>query len=345
MPPQTEQPATKPRILPGRKLLELSFSYYKTHLKTLLGIWSVPVVFSLLSLPFAFGSLTVYAIGAYILIGLISWFLFIWAYTAMLWYLTRPLGEQVTFASSYKAGFRSILSVLWIWFLSGTVVYGAFFAALLISAVVFGGLLFASYALTIPQGSLLAIIFSVILWIVLLLVFTTVSIYISQAMYVLFAEEKKGLSALAQSWIYVKGKGGAVMWRLIVLGCVLALILLPIVIAAILIGHDLSNQATLQPSSPAQIIVNALATIVGDFIFMPLACIYGVYLYLSIKETSTPPVDPFASVTKKRRMLLTLSILGIIAVGLIILALVAGISILAASLGSLKMLPTGILPS
>ncbi len=133
-------------------------------------------------------------------------------------------------------------------------------------------------------------------------------IWLSQAMYLMVAENERGLRALAMSWSRTRGYWWAIFGRTLVL-C-LTMIVAIIVLAIIL--NLIGNQAMVG------FIMNAIQFLV----FTPIAAIYTYQLYREIRtvKTATPPTD--SDLATKRKWLVGLSLFGLllpVAVALIVI--------------------------
>lgn len=172
-----------------------------------------------------------------------------------------------------------------------------FWAGILVGLVVGGGFL-----LLIVPGIVMCI----------MLAFTS---------YVLVGEGKRGLSALAQSWHYVKGHGWPVFGRLFVLGIIY---LLPLMILGFL--FDDFSSVTTDPSDSSYATASIPSVLATSFIvalWEPFAVIYMFMMYNELKQMKGDMDETMLqSRTKKLRWLALLGVAVILAfVVLIILSI------------------------
>lgn len=126
-----------------------------------------------------------------------------------------------------------------------------------------------------------------------------VSIFLSFSLYIVFTEERRGISALVASWYYIKGHWWPVFWRILFFGILFTLIfaLVGLLVEVILIGPGffakLIAGEKMNPNSVP------LASEIFDLFFSnifltPLAIIYPYLIYRSLKELKglAPAEDP-----------------------------------------------------
>ncbi|MDP2664964.1 MAG: hypothetical protein Q8O97_03430, partial [bacterium] len=106
-----------------------------------------------------------------------------------------------------------------------------------------------------------------------------ISIWLTLSPYVLFAENKRGLSALLASYNYMKGYWWAVFGRILFAG--LLSLVLQFFITVLLSGFNVSSIIEGGAKSPALQLIGLINTY---FIAMPLAAFYLYLLYRSLKE-------------------------------------------------------------
>lgn len=180
-------------------------------------------------------------------------------------------------AGAYQKGLRLFFPFFWISALSGIAVWGGFIAFFI-------------------PGLLLSI------WLVF-------------SLYVLLAENKRGLAALAASWHYVKGYWGAVFVKLlffgvIVLGAVFVLIL---PIGAVALISALGGAASEAVNKVGQI----FNLLIGDLVVAPLGIIYSFLLYQSLRYLKAQaPAE--ADEPKFRKAIIAFIIVGIVGTLLIV---------------------------
>lgn len=147
---------------------------------------------------------------------------------------------------SFKRGIGFVKPVLWI---SG-----------LINIVTLGGMVL----LLIP---------GIIMW-----------IRVSLANYALFIDERRGFSALALSWHYVRGHGKSVFWRYLLFGMLLAVF--GLMLASIIEGPP-AIQALLagrHVAATPPVFSQIVGTLYSNLVVVPMILIYGYLLYGSLKE-------------------------------------------------------------
>lgn len=180
-------------------------------------------------------------------------------------------------AGAYQKGLRLLIPFLWIGALSAIAIWGGFIAFFV-------------------PGLLLSI------WLVF-------------SLYVLFAENKRGLAALVSSWQYVKGYWGAVFVKLlffgvVVLGAVLILGLLVGATALISVFGGAAGETMIKVGQ----IFNLL---VGDLVIAPLGIIYSFLLYQSLRYLKTQaPVG--TDEPKFRKAIIAFVVVGIVGAILIV---------------------------
>lgn len=187
-PPIHQQTAAS---LPGAiAILSQAWSLYKQRLAIFLGVMIIPMLvqtgllavlapggflgFSFLSPKFTAGG-----IGLLIILVIVFFLVFsinqAWGQTALL-YAIKDSQEGIGVREAYRRGWHKILSYWWVLFLTDFIVLGGFLL------FVVPGIIFA--------------------------------VWFSMAIFVLVAEDLKGMNALLKSREYVKGKWGGVFWRL-----------------------------------------------------------------------------------------------------------------------------------
>ena len=165
-----------------------AWSIYKRRFGTFLGVMIIPTLISIgltivllvISSSFLSSEFSVGNIGLRILLAILFLsFIFIseaWGQTALL-YAIKDSQEGISVVESYRRGWHKILSYLWV--------------SLLVGFITLGGFL-----LLIVPGFIFAVWFSL-------------------AVFVLVAEDLKGMNALLKSKEYVRGKWSSVFWRLL----------------------------------------------------------------------------------------------------------------------------------
>lgn len=164
---------------------------------------------------------------------------------------------KMTLAEAYKRSLSYVFPLLWITILSSLVILAGV-PLLIIPAIYLGGLLsFAAYALV--------------------------------------AEEKRGLSALAQSWHYVRGKWWALFYRSILLYVILGVVTIAI-------------SSILGTGSNEDILAQDL---VGAFFFGPISTILMWILYKAFKAHTPAISSNDLQIVLIRERLITLSWVGV----------------------------------
>jgi hypothetical protein len=193
-------------------ILGQAWSLYKQRLGTFLGVMIIPmlaligvlVVFvsvfiggGLLGFTLFSSEFAASGVGQLIAFAIAFAFflvIFTWKQTALL-YAIKDSQERIGVMESYRRGWRKILSYWWVF--------------LLVGSITMGGLL-----LLVVPGIIFAIWFSL-------------------AIFVLIAEDQKGMNALLKSREYVKGKWSGVLWRFFFIG---ALSLIISLVVAFILG-------------------------------------------------------------------------------------------------------------
>ena len=241
--PLPQPPASQTvTTLPGATaILGQAWSLYKKRLRTFLGIMIIPTLVSvallavltssgLLSLTLLPSKSTAEGAGLLIILGIVFFLAtFIsqtWSQTALL-YAIKDSHEGIGVGEAYRRGWHKILSYWWISFLAGFITIGGFLL-LIVPGIIFG-------------------------------------IWFSLAIFVLIAEDLKGMNALLKSREYVKGRWGGIFWHFFFIGIIT---FIPIAIFSSLkipFGAEISRFAT-------------------ELFMMPLATTYSFLIYNNIKE-------------------------------------------------------------
>lgn len=194
--PESQTPQQLTGALPGATaLLSQAWSLYKQRFVTFLGITIVPtfVFMALVAMLTSIGSekgkiflaekLAGSSIEALLLmLGALVLFLFATTFISQSWGQTSLLfaikdsSEEIGVWEAYRRGWHKLYSYWWITLLMGFIVLGGFFLFII------PGIIFA--------------------------------VWFSMAMFILIAEDLKGMNALLKSREYVKGRWGDVLWRL-----------------------------------------------------------------------------------------------------------------------------------
>ncbi len=193
---------------------------------------------------------------------------FVVGFILSLAFFVAIVGDGISFRAAYEKGLSLIVPYLWV--------------TLLEALAVWGGLV-----LFIVPGLILCILLS----------FST---------YVLLAEDRRGLPALAQSWHYARGHVGQIVWRELFL----LVSMLPFVAAIMLLVFLPWKEGPLLFLG-AQLASSALST----FVLGPLTAIYSFGLFRALKEHSATPLreEDVQHIKRNIRNLITIGILGLIA--------------------------------
>jgi len=275
-------PAQTISSLPGATaIFSQAWAIYKQRLGTFLGVMAIPmlimVVFlavlagggllgvSLLSSKFAASG-----IGLLILLAILFFvIIFIsqaWGQTALL-YAIKDSQERIGVMESYRRGWHKIFSYWWVGLLAGFITLGGFL-------------------LLIVPGIIFAIWFSL-------------------AVFILIAEDLKGMNALLKSKEYVKGKWGGVFWRFFFIGAISLIIsLVPVLIFSLLkipFGSEISR------------------FVIGLFL-TPLVMTYSFLVYSNLKALKGEIA--FAPTGGKKAAFIFVGILGILLIPAILFSTV-----------------------
>ncbi len=260
--------------LPGATaILGQAWSLYKQRVDTFFGIMIIPMLV-LISL------LAVLAVGGFIGLGLLYskfvaggigllivlatvFFIAIfisqaWGQTALL-YAIKDSQEGIGVRESYRRGWHKIFSYWWVSLLAGFITVGGFLL------LVVPGIIFA--------------------------------VWFSLAMFILIAEDLKGMNALLKSREYVKGKWGSIFWRFFFIGALSFIIsLVSILIFSFLkvpFGAQISN------------------FFIGLF-WTPLVMTYSFLVYRNLKAVKGEVA--FAPTGGKKAAFIFIGILGILVI-------------------------------
>ncbi|MDP2637255.1 MAG: hypothetical protein Q8P03_01430 [bacterium] len=99
------------------------------------------------------------------------------------------------------------------------------------------------------------------------------SLWLTFAPYILFTENKKGLSALTASYAYIKGYWWSVVWRIVFLG-----------VLSILIQTGLTTLATSAIHSAQPKIPQFFQLMVIHFFLIPVSIAYAYGIYQAVRE-------------------------------------------------------------
>jgi competence protein ComGC len=258
--------------LPGATtIFGQAWAIYKQRLGTFLGVMVIPILvlitvpavfavrgllaISLLSSKFAAGGIDLLILLA-ILYFVIIFISQVLGQIALL-YAVKDSQERIGVMESYRRGWHKIFSYWWVSLLAGFITLGGFL-------------------LLIVPGIIFAVWFSL-------------------AVFVLIAEDLKGMNALFKSREYVKGKWGGVFWRFFFIGVISLIIsLVPILIFSFLkipFGEEISR------------------FVIGLFL-IPLTMTYAFLVYSNLKALKGEIA--FAPTGGKKATFIIIGILGIL---------------------------------
>lgn len=280
------QPVPPPRqtiaSLPGATaIFGQAWTIYKQRLGTFLGVMIIQMLImvaliavlagggfwgiSLLSPKFAAGDIGLLIFLAILFFVIIS-ISQVWGQTALL-YAVKDNQERIGVIESYRRGWHKIISYWWV--------------SLLVGFITLGGFL-----LLIVPGIIFAVWFSL-------------------AVFILIAEDLKGMNALLKSREYVKGKWGGVLWRLFFIGALFLIIsLVPALIFGLLKIPFVSEISSF---------------IIGLFL-TPLVMTYSFLVYSNLKALKGEIV--FVPTRGKKAAFIFIAILGILIIPAILFSTV-----------------------
>jgi flagellar biogenesis protein FliO len=140
------------------------------------------------------------------------------------------------------------------------------------------------------------------------------SIRLSLSLYVLFAENRRGTSALVASWHYVKGYWGAIFRRFLFFGIVLLIISL--VVAFVTSGPTILTALKSGVEPEVSLFSQLFNLIFNNFLILPLSIIYSYGVYRSLKEikASVPLESDEQKIKKNIAIFSVIGIVGLIAI-------------------------------
>lgn len=137
------------------------------------------------------------------------------------------------------------------------------------------------------------------------------SIWLSLSLYVLFAENRRGTSALVASWHYVKGYWGAIFWRGLFLS--LVILLISLVLAFVTSGPSILTALKSGVKPEVSLLSQLINLVFNNFFILPLSIIYPYGIYRSLKEIKTSvPLE--SDEQKIKRNITIFSVIGIIGI-------------------------------
>jgi hypothetical protein len=256
---QTEGPVIN-SALPGPiALLKQAWGLYKNNIWKFAGIMAIPMVLAFiltllagggfLVLLFFIWKMKLLGLALLLVAGLIGaiifTLLFIWSHVALM-VAVRDHEERIGVLEAYKRSRHLISSY--------------FTTNLIVGLVVLGG-----FVLFIVPGVIFAVWLNLVSWIFV-------------------CEKLKGMDALARSREYVRGKWGAVLWRIVFVFIVYFVVVL-------VLGAILSVVKIPDMLRPLQSLI--MSTFIAPFI-----TVYMYFLYMNLR-VSNPPVSSEAEKPKK----------------------------------------------
>lgn len=166
-----------------------------------------------------------------------------------------------------------------------------------------------------------------------------VAIALNFALYVFFAEGKTGVSALVESWYYVKGNWGPVLWRIVVFWVIFAILSSILTIADVgpslmqLFSEQMQNPGMATPEFSSSPVVSLLQALLQFLIISPLTIIYASLLCRSLKaiKTALPTEGDKQEIEKRIRMFMKVGIIGLVFVivvsGVFVITLLKGVNL------------------
>ncbi|MDD5146350.1 MAG: hypothetical protein PHN39_01200 [Candidatus Pacebacteria bacterium] len=279
-------------------------SLYKKRLKTLVGITAIPLlvqfIISIITgviLAASFTSLlpsltkpnadlfslltTIVPLGTVAVIELlIVIVLQIWNQIALVCAIQNE-NEPIGIIESYRRAWHKILSYYWVVILSGLIIFG---------------------------GLLLFIIPGLIM-----------SLWFSFAVFVVIAENEKGLKAIIKSREYARGNWWQIFWRLLVVAAIALLIGLGLIVVYVCLALLSAALSTILHFSLISAIILGAAQIAVMLFLPPLFVIYPFLLYRHLKDKKG--AFQFQPTGKQKAGFVIISLIGIILIigGLVLL--------------------------
>ncbi len=274
-----QAPIMNPGVLEGpRSLLASAWSLYKAHWKMLTGIVIAPSVVSLAGqLLLLTKNISAALLGIIVIFaGIIFSIAMLPAAVNAINRLSTEPSATLNFKSQYKFGFGLFWSVI--------------FAAILQILIVLG-----SYSLFIIPGII-------------------ISGYVGMYIFALVLDNKRGFSALTESYSLIRGRWWGVIGRLLYF----ALVYIGGAIVMLLIQAGLDFILGFGAKSTGYAIVSILTSLVLSATLAPLALVYAYKLYIALKSSRMLNV----STVGFKKWLVTFLVIGIFAI--ILLPLLAG---------------------
>ncbi len=296
------------KIPGGWAIFKTAFSFYKSHLKIVGGLWLVPTVLGVAG--------TLVTIVPNPLLGLVSillsftsGILYTMAFAATILYVHHASSED-TLRSLYKKGTHLFFPMLWVYLLQYLVTLGL----ITVAGVLGGAVGVALWAVTLPQSAAFVSGF-VVFSIATLALTIAASIYLIFSLYVKILDGGDNFPAMARSWTYAQGKVWTIAGRGIVFGFfailpfILGMILFFITMPSALDPQYIDDPTSFNNSLPIVIFQLYLGVATGLFM-NPLLTLSGYFLYKPIADAHVKAPDEDIQLERKRKKLFILSIVG-----------------------------------
>ncbi len=142
------------------------------------------------------------------------------------------------------------------------------------------------------------------------------SIWLSFSLYILFAENRRGISAMARSWYYVKGYWLSVFWRFLFLGIILLIVSLTIAFATIgtTFFSAIKSGATKELQLPLS--TQLIDLFFTNLIAIPFSIIYSFGIYSALRQIKkeVPAEADEQKLQKNISIFMVVGIIGLIAI-------------------------------
>jgi len=260
-------------LLPGATtIFSQAWAIYKQRFGTLLGIMVIPILITAISFAVLVGGefLITGGIGLFLLLVILFFVIIpisqVWGQIALL-YAIKDVQERIGIIESYRRGWRKIISYWWISLLAGFIILGGFL-------------------LLVVPGIVLMVWFSL-------------------ALFVLVAEDLKGMDALLKSKEYIKGKWIGVLWRLFFIVAISLIISFIssflFIVLKVPFGSKISNFIVglfLTPLTMTYLflVYRNLKSIKGEVVFAPNKGKKAIFIFIGILGTLLIPIMLFSTV-------------------------------------------------
>jgi hypothetical protein len=257
-------------------LLKQSWQIYKANFKLLVGIVTLPIAISFITVLFSFVSSAVALL--FILLGYIIGGIVGFITPVALIYALKEKDQNIASSEALKKSFRRFFSWWRISFLAGIIVIA---------------------------GLLMLIIPGIIL-----------SVWFGLASYVMVMEDRRGMAALLRSKDLISGYSWGVLGRVLVMGIVALSVYLPVAVLSLGLGllFGLSfDQLIFDDAVEPLEAVLSLPGVVAQWLIAIFVSIYGYLMYQNLRDIKkdVPYVEP---TTKRKLKYLAMGILGIVVI-------------------------------